>query len=170
MAVQTCNRCGETFPLDRDHFGNTNNRGVVGWRRVCRACMRANSARHAAENPDQYVERRMRRAAREIDASSAIVGVNIAALRKALSDKCRYCDAALYGGGEVDHLTPVARGGSGRVNNLTICCRACNRAKLAKTLDEFFTWRRERGLPVRDIEIVGEAPDAATTETQRRTY
>lgn len=170
MAVQTCNRCGETLPLDRDHFGNTNNRGVIGWRGVCRACMRANSAKHAAANPDQYAERRLRREAREIDAGSAVVGVNIDGLRAALEDRCRYCDADLQGGGEIDHLTPVARGGGGGANNLTICCRACNRAKLAKTLNEFLTWRQERGLPVRDIKIFGESPDAATSEIQRRTY
>lgn len=170
MAVQTCKRCGEVLPLDRDHFGNTNNRGVIGWRGVCRACMRANSAKHAAENPEQYAERRMRRSEREGESRSAIVGIDIEALRAALGGRCRYCDVDLHGGGEVDHLTPVARGGSGVRNNLTLACRDCNRAKLAKTLDEFIAWRQQRGLLVRDLEVPGEAPDVAENDTQRRTY
>lgn len=171
MATQTCNRCGETYPLNRDHFGNTNNRGVIGWRGVCRACMRANSAKHAAENPEQYAQRRQLRQKREMDAGSSVPDTfDRQGLRAFLGDKCRYCEADLEGGGELDHLTPVARGGSGNPGNLTLCCRACNRSKLAKTLDEYLHWRRERELYVRSIAVPGEAPDVATVEAQRRTF
>lgn len=169
MTTQTCKKCGETLPLSRDHFGNTNNGGVIGWRGTCRACMRANSAKHAAQNPGQYQQRQLLRAQRERSAGSTIVGVNVQALRESLGDRCRYCDIALNGAGELDHLTPVARGGSGRSQNVTLSCMPCNRSKLAKTLDEFLTWRRERGLAVRNVVIAGEVPDPPSTDTQRRT-
>lgn len=168
MSVQTCKKCGETFPLTREHFGNTNNRGVIGWRGSCRGCMRAVSKAHSEENPEQYAERRAIRAEREREAGSAVVDVDLVGLRRKLGDRCRYCDDPLHGGGEVDHLTPVARGGSGRAGNVTICCMPCNRAKLAKTLQEFMDWRRDRGLPVRDVVIAGEAPDRPTSSSQRR--
>jgi hypothetical protein len=170
MTTQTCKKCGKTLPLNRDHFGNTNNRGVIGWRGTCRACMRANSARHAAQNPEQYQQRQRLRADRERSAGSIIGEVDVQALRRVLADRCRYCDAALNGSGELDHLTPVARGGSGRSHNVTLSCMPCNRSKLAKTLDEFLSWRRVRGLAVRNLVIEDEAPDPPITDIQRRTY
>ena len=49
--------------------------------------------------------------------------------------KCTYCgtpgtDAEL----EVDHITPVSKGGSHHIANLTTACRACNQKKGAGTL------------------------------------
>jgi len=39
---------------------------------------------------------------------------------------------------ECDHVTPVSRGGSNDQSNLTTACRACNRGKRDKTVEE---WR-----------------------------
>lgn len=38
---------------------------------------------------------------------------------------------------ECDHVTPVSRGGSNDASNLVTACRKCNRAKRAKTLEEW---------------------------------
>lgn len=168
MTSQMCKKCERVFPLTRKYFGNTNNNGKIGFRGSCRECMRKNSAQHHAGNPEQYAARVRLRSGRERENSSKIIDVAEAPLRSKLDDKCRYCEAALNGGGELDHLTPVARGGSGRPGNITLACRDCNRAKLAKTLDEFNAWRRQRGLVVRDVTIPGEAPDRPTTVEQRR--
>ena len=49
---------------------------------------------------------------------------------------CAYCkktDIPL----EVEHIIPKSRGGSNRVNNLTIACRKCNQKKGNKTAEEF---------------------------------
>jgi 5-methylcytosine-specific restriction endonuclease McrA len=170
MAFQTCKKCGLTLPLDRDHFGNTNNRGVIGWRGSCRACMRAHSAEHAAKNPEQRAERQLRRTERERTSASAVMDVDLRELRNSLSDRCRYCDTNLDGGGEFDHLTPVARGGSGQAGNVTLACMPCNRSKQAKTLPEYLAWRRDRGLPVREISLRTEMPDVPLNDVQRRGY
>lgn len=50
---------------------------------------------------------------------------------------CRYCGAhgvAL----ECDHVIPVAKGGTHDLTNLKTACKACNRSKAAKPLEE---WR-----------------------------
>lgn len=54
---------------------------------------------------------------------------------------CQYC---LKKGGllEVDHVTPISKGGSNRLSNLTTACRRCNRQKKDKTVKEFIAWRR----------------------------
>ncbi len=50
---------------------------------------------------------------------------------------CQYCgrtapDVIL----EVDHIVPVAKGGTDEILNLVTSCRECNRGKSAKTLDD----------------------------------
>lgn len=132
--------------------------------------MAARSARHSMDNPEQKAERARRRAERAGPARPQEIAAQAVRLRGPLGNACRYCGEALHGGGEVDHLTPVARGGTSQISNLTLACTPCNRAKLAKTLDEFVAWRSERGLAVRQIEVPGELPDPPTSDRQRRSY
>lgn len=174
MIEQACKDCGERFPLTREFFGqykNVRSGGVtIGFRSTCRKCMAARSARHALANPDQKAEAARRRSERAGPARPQEMAAHAARLREPLGDACRYCGEALHGGGEVDHLTPVARGGTSQISNLTLACPPCNRAKLAKTLEEFMEWRAERGLRVRQVEVPGELPDAAKSDRQRRSY
>lgn len=51
--------------------------------------------------------------------------------RVLLTDPCSYCGGP---GGEVDHVTPIARGGDGSWLNLTSACRSCNGRKHKFTL------------------------------------
>lgn len=48
-----------------------------------------------------------------------------------LNDPCVYCGAAAS---EVDHITPVSRGGDGQWSNLAPACRTCNAAKCDRSL------------------------------------
>lgn len=52
---------------------------------------------------------------------------------------CAYCESPLFGDFEIDHIVPVAKGGTGDWSNLAITCGPCNRSKGAKTLEEFIT-------------------------------
>lgn len=49
---------------------------------------------------------------------------------------CRYCRRFVFpriiGRPEIDHITPVALGGTNRIGNLALSCRSCNRAKGTK--------------------------------------
>jgi 5-methylcytosine-specific restriction endonuclease McrA len=50
-----------------------------------------------------------------------------------LGDPCSYCGGV---GGQIDHIEPVARGGSNEWDNLTAACGGCNRRKFtASPLD-----------------------------------
>lgn len=163
-ASKSCKDCGRIFPETREYFGQFKNKRasgaiVIGYRNSCRECMATNTARHTAANPEQHRARGERRALREAEAQAGMHDTDILQVRAALNDRCRYCDAALHGAGEVDHLTPVRRGGSGSIGNITIACMPCNRAKLGKTLDEFRVWRAERGLSVREVALSFEKPD-----------
>lgn len=54
-------------------------------------------------------------------------------------ERCAYCGAT-DGPFDIDHIQPLARGGSNDISNLTVACAPCNRSKGAKTLKE---WRGE---------------------------
>jgi 5-methylcytosine-specific restriction endonuclease McrA len=43
---------------------------------------------------------------------------------------CRYC-GTVDGPFEIDHVVPIALGGSNRIGNLVLACRACNAKKNA---------------------------------------
>jgi len=59
------------------------------------------------------------------------------------SRKCAYCDAQNVPL-QVEHICPKARGGSNRVSNLTLACRACNQAKDALPVEEFLAQDPQR--------------------------
>ena len=60
-----------------------------------------------------------------------------------LSQNCRcwFCGDELLGVelATVDHLTPIARGGTNDWANIVLACSYCNGRKAAKTLDEYRT-------------------------------
>jgi 5-methylcytosine-specific restriction endonuclease McrA len=69
--------------------------------------------------------------------------------------RCAYCGAEnvpLY----VEHLTPVCRGGSNRVRNLTLACLKCNLAKGNRTAEEFgYPHLQEQARqPLRDVAAI----------------
>ncbi len=50
---------------------------------------------------------------------------------------CYYCSTQLLGVFQIDHMVPVARGGTNWPSNLCCACGACNQAKRAMTAEEF---------------------------------
>ena len=56
--------------------------------------------------------------------------------------QCAYCSATGLPL-EIDHVIPQSRGGSNRVANLVMACRACNLAKGDKPLEDFLAGRPE---------------------------
>lgn len=62
---------------------------------------------------------------------------NKALLLESHDGTCFYC-AQASDFFEIDHIVPVARGGSDHYDNLVVACRTCNRSKGAKLITE---WR-----------------------------
>ena len=146
MATRTCNKCGEPKPLTTKYF---NKLSTGYWRGVCKACMAANTRAHYNRNPEKVLARVARYKAQKAAAGGHYDEWDIAQIRAALSDRCKYCGTNLRGGGEIDHLLPVKRGGTTSPDNLTLACRTCNRDIHAKTADEFLVWRQNLGLRIR---------------------
>ena len=160
--MKICQKCFNEYPETREFFGqykNERNGNIkIGFRNTCRKCIAENTARYDKKNPESALRRSSNRQLRE----ALTVGVtpkDLPSLRMHLGDTCRYCSAPLNGMGEIDHLTPIARGGTNNTNNLTLACSSCNKAKTSKTFDEYLNWRLERKLLIRQIKIISEKPD-----------
>lgn len=76
-------------------------------------------------------------------ASGDVTADDVARLRGEQGDQCAYCGADLHGGGCLDHIDPVAHGGTSDVGNMAWSCQTCNARKADKTPIE---WEAERWL------------------------
>ena len=65
---------------------------------------------------------------------------DIACLRRLQNDRCYYCGGSIHATAQVEHLDPLARGGSNGFRNIMLACPTCNSAKGA--LNESQYWRR----------------------------
>lgn len=88
---------------------------------------RAYKAAHTAELAAHVRNRRARQRGNGGSHSAA----DVAAQRDRQSGRCFYCHHALAGGHEVDHVVPLALGGSNGPENLVVTCPPCNRTKNA---------------------------------------
>ncbi len=174
VKTKKCKDCGIEKPETREFFGQYKNNSkagaTIGFRNSCRKCMAQATARHSAENPRSVNARNKRRQALAENAQGFYTDADIHIIRKELADGCRFCGKDLAGGGEVEHLTPISRGGSNYPHNLTLSCLGCNREKTNKTLNEYMDWRRERELSIRNISPPTENPDVPTLEKGRKAY
>lgn len=56
------------------------------------------------------------------------------------SNRCTYC-GSIDGPFHIDHIMPVAKGGTDAISNLTVACAPCNLSKSDRTLQEWVTSR-----------------------------
>ena len=80
---------------------------------------------------------RARRRARIREAGGVHTDKDICEIRKSQDDKCGHCLTELSGRGHVDHIFPLARGGSNWPHNLQLLCAPCNMSKGSKDPIEF---------------------------------
>ena len=172
---KTCKDCGITYPETRNFFGQYKNKRkgdkvTIGFRNSCRKCMAKNTARYDKENPRKAKERNKRRQYWSEKAKGKYTNKDISYIRSQLQDRCRFCGSSLSGGGEIEHLTPVSRGGTHNKSNLSLACHKCNKEKTNKTMDEYFEWRRERNLLIHRVKPCYEKPDQACIAAGRKSY
>lgn len=111
--------------------------------------------RHAATirawkkaNPDKNKVWRCARRARKRGAPGHYTAADITRLRAQQGDKCAapHCDTPLAASCSVDHIMPLARGGTNWPDNLQLLCLSCNSSKCDRTMEEWLTARA--GIPM----------------------
>lgn len=55
---------------------------------------------------------------------------------------------------ELDHVMPIAKGGTHDAKNLAIAHAKCNTEKHSKTLEEHWLWRAKLGLPAKRFKLL----------------
>lgn len=88
-------------------------------------------------NPDAFLNYSRNRKARKKNAEGCHTAGDISAIIIKQNWKCVYCKADLKSGYHVDHIMPLALGGSNWPSNLQGLCPSCNLSKGAKHPDVF---------------------------------
>jgi hypothetical protein len=89
------------------------------------------------DHPESIRANVLTRIARRQNADGRFTADNIRAIYQAQKGKCAYCRASLKDGYHIDHIAPLAKGGSNWPRNLQLCCERCNCRKSAKDAIEF---------------------------------
>lgn len=100
---------------------------------------RANEARRRAANRERFaLNEAARRARKAANGCFMVTSEDVRRLLIRLRNTCAYCPTNLSAGFHLDHVMPIARGGSHSIGNLTAACARCNLTKGALTVME---WR-----------------------------
>ena len=82
-------------------------------------------------NPEKKLAYGRNRKSRKRGANGAHTGQDIVEIAAAQKGRCAYCRVALGPRYHVDHIMPLAKGGSNDRRNLQILCKSCNSSKKA---------------------------------------
>lgn len=80
-------------------------------------------------NPEAVAVYHAKRRARRVSAGGTFSAQDVAAIRVQQKDRCAYCRVGLNNRGHVDHIVPLARGGSNWPRNIQLLCQPCNQRK-----------------------------------------
>lgn len=107
---------------------------------------KAQHAKYRAANPEKCAAKDRNRRALKRDAEGKHTAADIRAIFTAQKGLCANCETKLLKSGakkyHVDHIMPLALGGSNWPNNLQCLCPTCNLSKSAKHPGE---WARQQG-------------------------
>lgn len=145
MPEKKCTRCGELKQATREFFGSTPSGGLRGY---CRTCMNKASAKYERDNPDARQKRDAKRASIHPDARAPFDDATKRSLLKRQGSRCPCCFLPIssIALAEVDHSTPLAKGGLHEASNFMLAHAQCNKEKHNKTLLEHWEWRVRVGL------------------------
>lgn len=102
---------------------------------------------YAAANPDKRREKERRRRARKRNAEGSHTADEVLGLLARQKHRCANpaCCVSLKAGYHVDHVVPLAKGGSDYIRNIALLCPPCNHRKQAR---DPIVWARLNGLLV----------------------
>jgi 5-methylcytosine-specific restriction endonuclease McrA len=104
----------------------------AAWRDANPDKSRASVAAYRAANPNKVKEKDANRRARDRAAEGSHTAADILRIHDEQSGKCACCGKALNGSYHVDHIMPLALGGSNWPENLQLLCERDNTSKGAK--------------------------------------
>lgn len=110
---------------------------VIEWTKKNPDKSKTYKAKWAAKNPDVVRIIGHNRRARSRAADGRCTKSDIDRIFKAQKGKCAYCRTSLADGFDMDHIVPLAKGGSNHPSNIQLCCESCNCSKSARDPIDF---------------------------------
>lgn len=135
MATKVCRDCELDLPLDS--FSRNGRRD--GYRRPeCRKCQHLRSREI---NPNyQHTKGAVAARANHTMSENNVVSIKQKKLKEQ-KHTCVYCGAKIsLDSSDLDHKTPLSRGGTDHEENLQALCKKCNKEKHSKTDSEYRAW------------------------------
>lgn len=135
----TCARCGVTKPKTSAYFapGVMRRDGTRALKTRCRDCEKETYNAWSKVNPETTRARAHARRARLVAASGRHSGADVKQQYKRQQGVCYWCKVPLNGDFHVDHLIPLAKGGTNGPENIVCACPTCNLSKADKMPWEF---------------------------------
>lgn len=103
------------------------------WRRKNPDRWKALNAKWHALHPYGRRLHQATRRARMKSAGGSFTAAQVANLIEAQGNRCPYCRVVLGTAFQIDHIKPIARGGSNDVTNIQLLCIPCNQRKHTKS-------------------------------------
>jgi 5-methylcytosine-specific restriction endonuclease McrA len=97
---------------------------------------------HYYRNKEAYLAHARKRKARKMGADGDFTKADIDRIMKAQGGRCAHCKTSVKRRRHIDHIIPLARGGSNWPSNLQILCPQCNMSKGSK---DPIDWARING-------------------------
>ncbi len=88
-------------------------------------------------NKEQFKIYSNNRRARIAEAGGSFTKADIRDLYVSQGARCYYCSTNIEEGYEIEHMTPISRGGTNGPENICLACALCNHTKHTKTAEEF---------------------------------
>lgn len=119
------------------------------------------------KNKERWASYVHARRARQHQAGGRYTPADILKIRIAQGDRCAICRKCLYDRGEIDHVIPLALGGSNDPSNLELLCMPCNRFKSDKPLSQLLREIEDQldlsSLDWDNIHLIQQEPDDAAS-------
>ena len=122
-----CARCKQWKDADAFYLYKRNKSGLTSY---CKVCNREVTTEYIKTDKGKELMRFSQSKARA-KAMGGAVGVlpSLSILWERQDGKCAYCDLPLPDRFELDHVIPIAMGGSHTEENVVLACKPCNRQK-----------------------------------------